>query len=290
MKQCSKCGIEKQIESFGKHCWHKDGHRSICKECESKIRKMKDRKCNIENRRDWENKQRESLSDWWIKKCILIASKKKIKTNQITSEMIKEKRKSILELRFKRENHLLKKDRIKDKKRICAICGKTFNFSRNTRRCCSDKCSYEYALNQQKVKYKNEWKPAKPFQCEECGELHQPEFGDTATIFCSDTCRKRNQRRNKSKGAWAYRRYKNVKNGERFQVKEIYDRDGWICGICHKPVNSRLRFPHPKSPSLDHIIPIAIGGSHIKKNVQLAHLSCNVSIGIGGIKQLRLIG
>ena len=49
-----------------------------------------------------------------------------------------------------------------------------------------------------------------------------------------------------------------------------------ICGICGKPVDFRLKFPHPLSPCIDHIIPVAKGGhpSDIS-NLQLAHMCCN---------------
>ena len=33
-----------------------------------------------------------------------------------------------------------------------------------------------------------------------------------------------------------------------------------VCGICGKPVDFSLKYPHPLSPCIDHIIPIAKGG------------------------------
>ena len=49
-----------------------------------------------------------------------------------------------------------------------------------------------------------------------------------------------------------------------------------VCGICGKPVDFSCKFPHPLSPCIDHIIPVAKGGHPSDlANLQLAHFWCN---------------
>lgn len=55
---------------------------------------------------------------------------------------------------------------------------------------------------------------------------------------------------------------------EEIGIQELMERDGFLCGLCCSPVERR-------NASIDHILPVARGGSHTWRNVQLAHLRCN---------------
>jgi 5-methylcytosine-specific restriction endonuclease McrA len=79
---------------------------------------------------------------------------------------------------------------------------------------------------------------------------------------------------------------KNKRNIRRLQIAE---RDLWICQLCRKPVYDKYRFPHPKSASIDHIIPVAHGGNDERRNLQLVHLICNHKRSIHGPAQMRLL-
>lgn len=49
-----------------------------------------------------------------------------------------------------------------------------------------------------------------------------------------------------------------------------------VCAICGKPVDKTLTYPHPLSATVDHIIPVALGGHPSAiNNLQLAHWTCN---------------
>lgn len=78
--------------------------------------------------------------------------------------------------------------------------------------------------------------------------------------------------------------------GEDFDPMEIFERDGWRCGICKRRVGRTLTYPHPRSASLDHIVPVVDGGEHVRSNVQCAHLECNLRKRHLGPGQLLLVG
>ena len=71
----------------------------------------------------------------------------------------------------------------------------------------------------------------------------------------------------------------------------IYERDQWRCQLCRRKVARHKAVPHPMAPTLDHIIPLACGGTHEPTNVHTAHFICNARKGNrGGGEQFLLFG
>jgi hypothetical protein len=60
----------------------------------------------------------------------------------------------------------------------------------------------------------------------------------------------------------------NAASKERIDRAAIFERDAWMCGICGLPVA-------PEDASLDHIVPVSLGGPHTATNLRLAHTLCN---------------
>jgi 5-methylcytosine-specific restriction endonuclease McrA len=59
-------------------------------------------------------------------------------------------------------------------------------------------------------------------------------------------------------------------------------REGVVCWLCGLPIDVELRTPHPLSFSLDHLVPLSMGGDVASpSNVAPAHRICNMKRGTG---------
>lgn len=160
--------------------------------------------------------------------------------------------------------------------RICTACGEVFTTYDQRPKQCGTTCA-QWARN---------FPGVTRIRVGICGYCEQPFKANKGNQkYCSARCTGHvsNSRRRAAKlGLYA----------ENVSRTAIAERDKWICQLCGKRVNKQLRAPHPLSASLDHIIPIALGGEHTRANCQLAHLGCNCSKGarIREPLQLALIG
>lgn len=111
----------------------------------------------------------------------------------------------------------------------------------------------------------------KLIRCLGCGEDKVVHCGNK--MFCSRECDR------KVKAAppltEEQERRQTARRHIRRQLPSIW-RNG-DCGICRRPVDKSNRWPHPMSPTVDHIIPVREGGGDGLDNLQLAHMRCNQS-------------
>lgn len=123
--------------------------------------------------------------------------------------------------------------------------------------------------------------------CRECGESFVVADGRSAVgyAYCSRGCERRASRR-----AHRDRRRTRKAGGERVFRRKVFERDGWRCRLCGGKVARDRAVPHPKAPTVDHIVPLAEGGQHTYLNVQTAHFICNSLKGASAANdQLRLV-
>ena len=59
--------------------------------------------------------------------------------------------------------------------------------------------------------------------------------------------------------------------------RSLGKRDNWICHLCNGEVLPKAGTAYvPDGATVDHVVPLANGGTHTWDNVALAHRNCNV--------------
>ena len=145
----------------------------------------------------------------------------------------------------------------------CVECGNLYTTPR-LKMYCSDECSRQ----SQMVNPINR-------ECTICGNEYELNRGTNYDSACSNKCLKKkiqNTRRETKRRRKA--RLKNV-IVVLFKDTEIFIRDGYKCHLCGRKLNPTNQVPHPRAPTIDHIIPVSRGGSHTRRNVKCACFICN---------------
>jgi len=73
----------------------------------------------------------------------------------------------------------------------------------------------------------------------------------------------------------------------RTRRRQLLERDGPVCGVCGRPIDLDAALGAPEALSLDHVIPVRIGGTHSLDNLQLTHRVCNEWRGVLGLAARR---
>lgn len=76
----------------------------------------------------------------------------------------------------------------------------------------------------------------------------------------------------------ARRRGKRTIDLERIDWEYLKSRD-IECYLCDEVIDYSLKWPDPGSHSLDHKIPLSLGGDHVVENLAFTHLVCNLRKG-----------
>lgn len=73
--------------------------------------------------------------------------------------------------------------------------------------------------------------------------------------------------------------------------RRVFVRDGFRCHICGLKTNPFAVVPDLRAPTVDHLVPLALGGEHSMVNVACACFGCNSRKShVGGGDQLALFG
>lgn len=170
-----------------------------------------------------------------------------------------------------------------EKQKKCLHCGIEFIDKSGNKKFCQTRCGqlYRARLNGIQPAYR-----IKEVICKHCKKQFKPKTSDNVT-FCSRDCSFLYQKKHGKKhgNAWKFQKTSQAKrkqrikaNGfERINKTKVFERDKWTCHICgcKTPKSKRGTF-EMNAPEVDHIIPLAAGGSHTYGNVACACKRCNI--------------
>lgn len=66
---------------------------------------------------------------------------------------------------------------------------------------------------------------------------------------------------------------------EDVSLEFLFERDKGCCQLCGHLLSLNTKWPDPRTPTRDHIVPLTKGGTHERTNLQLACACCNIGKG-----------
>jgi len=183
-----------------------------------------------------------------------------------------------------------------NKKRHVALChcGKEFFQNRNRKKYCSRECSKSAKALVPKPSRVWHWRCLVTYaNCGVCGQAFVEHGGRK---YCGKDCSKVAQY---IKNPDRFKRNAHIRRARLLSVvidevkpQAVFERDKWKCHICGGKVRKVPRWKRdPEMASLDHLLPISLGGEHSLANTACSHLRCNLSKGSRSVgEQLALIG
>ena len=176
--------------------------------------------------------------------------------------------------------------RVRYIKMRCIRCGNVIIRQRSTARryetqC--DKCKEARASEQEKAQSVRmmcgvlnalaEYK--KPKKCEYCGKEYHSQYLNAK--YCSKRCKRKATGKDNASIRKRCKKY-GVYYDPTVTRKRVLERDNYTCQICGKicnPDDTTWGTFGPDFPTIDHVIPLAKGGTHTIENTQCACAMCN---------------
>ena len=263
-KKCNKCS---QIEGEADMCYSKSesfGFTAFCKSC----RKEKDRLRLLDPKEKEKAKER---SQNYNKRKGILSWEKYYSKKTISSKYNKAPKTKIV---------LCK----------CEITGKEFYTPKSktsiVHKDCNIKGDYRRPLLLAKAlrnhgRFHNCSHCYKSFDLIENGLIQSITDGNTKVSFnpyCSIKCRTNYSKETLREKARRVRARKRIGYVEVIRPEFIYKRDKFKCWICNEKViviNTKDNMKEPKAATLDHVIPLAKGGTHSIDNIKTCCRECN---------------
>ena len=193
-----------------------------------------------------------------------------------------------------------KKNNVPDLNKTCVVCGRQFSAHNRNVLVCSDECSRArkrelyHAKNDELVSIRAEIRAQiKQLRDTQKRAEHEEELASRMLykkcVVCSSefstlnpaqrTCSRKCSNK-LAKAKKLHRIPKEQRVDKDITLEALYERDSGVCYLCGgkcswEDYDAVKKHPLPLYPSIDHIYPVSLGGTHSWDNVRLAHFRCN---------------
>lgn len=287
VRKCATCG-EDFLSSHGAYCSQRcRAPEKKCLYCGSEFRSYRGSYCSVSCGQKNRHEKDKVPCEW----CGKPRSKQKNRRKRFCSRecafasAAEGKRQRLERLKSEPKIPDYRKYRAKALTMVCKGCGVEFiRLKGNQVYCCLACGSIAAARHQRDLRLSEAFEARKlnPSICRNCHKpfVMGPGKGGLR-LCCSEKCRKeRNHRMRRAAKARSNRRRKHrlraVSTSKAVDPKAIWKRDGRRCSLCGKGTPWSWRNKgRDRSPEIDHIVPVALGGSDDASNLQLVCRKCN---------------
>jgi len=162
----------------------------------------------------------------------------------------------------------------------CLTCSQSFKAARSDQKYCSRQCAGVANTRKALLKRNQQFEGSRA--CPDCGERFAIQQAKSSRKFCDECRRRRKQDTNARKSQ------KRRAAGRPVGLSDVVAARGRKCHICHRQIDLNLSGRHPQGPSIDHILPVSMGGTNDLANLNIAHRVCNTRRGNRGPAQMIL--
>jgi predicted nucleic acid-binding Zn ribbon protein len=112
-------------------------------------------------------------------------------------------------------------------------------------------------------------------ECQDTSYKQQPDYATKQRARRKSWLQTTNGKRHKRQIKQRRRARKLEAWDEDVDVMVLADWQNWKCYLCGKPISQKTKAPDSRSLSLDHLVPLSLGGRHSYANCAATHFGCN---------------
>lgn len=162
----------------------------------------------------------------------------------------------------------------------CTTCSQPFIAAKSDQKFCSQRCREIANVRKARIKRNDGFDSTRA--CADCGERFKIDRPRSMRKYC-DECRRR-----RKQDTDARKNQRRRAAGDPISLSEVVAARGQHCHICQRKIDLNRSGRDLMGPTIDHILPVSMGGTNDLANLNIAHRVCNMRRGNRGPAQMIL--